>query len=81
MATLLRRTFAIDMLHCERWGGHGRRWALITQEKTEHKLLAPLGLPPEAPTRSPARVPPEPLALEGLGDSVGIDPSPPTEYA
>lgn len=38
-ATLLRRSFAIDVLHCERWGGRRRLCALITEENTPTRFL------------------------------------------
>ena len=56
-ATLLRRTFAIDVLACERCGGRRQLCALITEEKTAHKILAHLGLPKKAPAESPSRAP------------------------
>jgi hypothetical protein len=78
-ATLLRRSFAIDVLPCERCGGRRRLCALITEENTA--LLAHLGLPTKAPAESSARAPPEPPEPEGFSDQDGIDSIPPTWYA
>lgn len=77
-ATLLRRTFAIDVLHCERCGGRRQLCGLITQQEVAHKILEHLGLPTKGPAGSPARAPPEPLEPEGFSDQDGIDPIPPT---
>jgi hypothetical protein len=79
-ATLLRCTFAIDALHCERCGGRRQLCALITEEKMAHKTLEQLGLPIKAPAGSPARAPSDPTEQEGGTDQDGIDPIPPTWY-
>lgn len=76
-ATLLRRVFAIDVLHCDRCGGRRRLVALIQTPKVAEKILAHLGLPTHAPATLAARAPPHDPEQLGLFAHDGIDPIPP----
>jgi hypothetical protein len=55
-ATLLRRTFDIDVLACPR-GGRLRFIALVTEREAIVPLLESLGLPTTHPVRARARSP------------------------
>ncbi len=57
-ASLLRRVFAIDVLHCDRCGGRRQLLSMITEARTAQKILNHLGMPAQAPFQSPARAPP-----------------------
>lgn len=61
-AALLRRVFALDVLHCPRCGGRRQIVGVHTRPETLRPLLARLGLdvPPGAPSAS--RAPPPPAA-------------------
>jgi len=61
-ATLLRRTFGIDVLHCD--------------EKVAQKILAHLALPTQAPASSPVHTPLQAAECTGWDDQDGIDPIP-----
>jgi hypothetical protein len=54
-AELLRRTFGIDVLACERCGGRLRLVATIEKRSVIERVLAHLGLPTTAPEAEPAR--------------------------
>jgi hypothetical protein len=56
-ASLLERTFAIDILSCPECGGRLRLIATITDHAVITKILDHLGLPTEAPAPRPAQVP------------------------
>lgn len=77
-ATLLRRVFAIDVLHCERCGGRRQLVALIQTPQVAEKILAHLGLSTRAPAAAPARAPPQDPEQLGLFAQDGIDPIPPS---
>ena len=49
-ASLLRRVFAIDVLHCDRCGGRRQLLSMITEAKTAQIILNHLGLPAQAPS-------------------------------
>ena len=57
-AELMRRTFGVDVLACERCGGRFRLIALIQQAEVIRRILTHLGLPSEVPRPRPARSPP-----------------------
>lgn len=61
-AALLKRVFAVDRLHCPRWGGRRRIVAVPTRPETLRPLLARLGLGGPSPCAPPARSPPRPAA-------------------
>ena len=58
-ATLLRRTFGLDVLACPRCGGRMRVIALITEAGAIRKILHAMKLPPEIPRPLPSRAPPQ----------------------
>ena len=53
-AHLMMRVFALDVLQCERCGGHLRILAAIHPPDTTLKILDCLGLPSRAPPLAPA---------------------------
>jgi hypothetical protein len=57
-AELLKRTFSIDVLQCERCHGRLRLVAMVTDDKSIIRFLNKLGEPTEPPPRLPARGPP-----------------------
>jgi hypothetical protein len=61
-ASLMARTFGIDVLACPRCGGRLRLIALIEEAAVIARILRHLGLPTETPAPRPARAPPLPLA-------------------
>ena len=75
-ASLLRRVFALDVLHCERCGGRRHLLSVITEAKTTQKILAHLGLQTKAPAQSPARAPPLIPDSVDWSDQAGVDPIP-----
>jgi hypothetical protein len=77
-ATLLRRVFAIDVLHCERRGGRLQLVALIQIPQVAEKILAHLRLSTTAPAAAPARAAPQAPEQLGLFAQDGIDPIPPS---
>ena len=56
-AELLKRTFAVDVLQCERCHGRLKLVAIVTDEKSIACFLRKLGEPTDAPPRHPARAP------------------------
>jgi hypothetical protein len=58
-ATLMQRTFGLDVLACPSCSGRLRLVALIEQRAVVTRILAHLGLPTELPVPRPARPPPE----------------------
>ena len=57
-ATLMQRTFGLDVLACPRCGGRLRLIALIERAAVIRRILGHLGLPTEVPLPQPARLPP-----------------------
>ena len=57
-ASLMARTFGVDVLACPRCGGRLRLIALIEEVDVIGRLLRHLGLPTEVPASRPARAPP-----------------------
>jgi len=55
---LLKRVFAVDVLHCPRCGGRRRIVAVHTRPETLGPLLERLGLTVPAADPRPARAPP-----------------------
>ncbi|HEX7481364.1 MAG TPA: transposase [Polyangiales bacterium] len=58
-AELMRHSFEIDVLECQRCGGRLRMLAAVTKPAAVRAALAKLGMPTEAPKLRPARPPPE----------------------
>jgi hypothetical protein len=56
-ATLLRRSFAVDVLKCPKCHGRLRVMAVITEREPVRRILAHLGMPTEAPPLARARDP------------------------
>jgi len=56
-ATLLRRVFLTDILICQLCGGRRSIVQQVNEGPVARKILEHLGLPTQAPTRSPARAP------------------------
>lgn len=59
-ASLMARTFGLDVLACPRCGGRLRLIALIEEAAVVDRILRHLGLPTEIPTPCPPRAPPLP---------------------
>jgi hypothetical protein len=57
-AQLLKRTFEVDVLHCDRCQGRMRLVALVLEDKSIARYLRTLGEPTSLPFRAPARRPP-----------------------
>jgi hypothetical protein len=57
-AELLKRTFAVDVLQCDKCHGPMKLVAMITDDKSITRFLKKLGEPTEPPPRLPARGPP-----------------------
>jgi uncharacterized protein YbaR (Trm112 family) len=62
-ATLLRRSFAVDVLECPKCHGRLRVLAVITEREPVRRILAHLGMPTDSPPIARARDP-----TEDLGD-------------
>jgi hypothetical protein len=56
-ASLLRRSFEVDVLQCPRCQGRLRVVAVITEREPVRRILAHLGVPTEAPPLARARDP------------------------
>jgi hypothetical protein len=56
-ATLLRRSFEVDVLECPRCHGRLRVVAVITERDAARRILAHLGMPTEPPPIARARDP------------------------
>jgi len=63
-ATLLRRSFEVDVLRCAACGGRLRVLGEVTEPSLVALVLESLSLPPDAPRVAPARDPTELLAAE-----------------
>jgi hypothetical protein len=64
-ASLMARTFGIDVLACPRCGGRLRLIALIEEAAVIERILRHLGLPTETPAPRPARAPPRLARVPG----------------
>ena len=73
-ASLMARTFGIDVLACPRCGGRLRLIALIEQAAVIDRVLRHLGVPTEIPAPRPARAPPRAV---GAPNPAGWDDAPP----
>ena len=73
-ASLMARTFGIDVLACPRCGGRLRLIALIEQAAVIDRILRHLGVPTEIPAPRPARAPPRAV---GAPNPAGWDDAPP----
>ena len=67
-ASLMQRTFGLDVLACPRCGGRLRLIALVEEAAVIDRILRHLGLPTTTPAPRPARAPPLPVdRLDGSG--------------
>ena len=57
-AVLLKRTFAVDVLACDKCHGRLKLLAMVADPKSVARYLRKLGEPAEPPARLPARGPP-----------------------
>ena len=74
-ATLMKRTWGLDVLTCVKCGGGMELIAVIEDQRVAEKILLHLGLPARAPPRgSPWRPVQQQLVLDDLGRLDGIDP-------
>ena len=71
-AVLLKRVFLTDALTCPKCQGRMKILAVITDASAIRKILVHLGIPSEAPRRTPARPPPQ-AELAGLTDDIYVD--------
>ena len=58
-ASLLRRSFDVDVMACTKCGGRLRVLAVITERESVRRILDHLGAPVDAPSRARARDPTE----------------------
>ena len=63
-ATLLRRSFDVDVLSCTACGGRLRVLGEVTEPSLVRLVLETLGLPPDAPRAARARNPTELLCAQ-----------------
>jgi len=69
-ATLMRRTFDVDVLACAKCGGRLRVLAVITEAEPVRRILEHLGLPSEAPPLARARDPTDEFEGQSAGDAM-----------
>ena len=69
-ASLMARTFGVDVLACPRCGGRLRLIALIEEAAVIGRILRHLGVPTEIPVPCPARAPPPRV---GAAEQAGWD--------
>jgi hypothetical protein len=72
-ATLLRRSFATDVLECPKCHGRLRVLAVITEREPVRRVLAHLGMPTEAPSIARARDPTDDLGDDGASAQLALD--------
>jgi hypothetical protein len=75
-AELMRRTFGLDVLACQRCGGRFRLIALIEEASVIERILRHFHLPTELPGPRPGRAPPliETCSFHQDTDIAGFDP-------
>jgi hypothetical protein len=71
-ATLLRRSFDVDVLQCPRCHGRLRVIAVVTEREPVRRILACLGLPTDAPRVARARDPTDAAAGEREEDQLSL---------
>ena len=81
-AELLKRTWKIDVLHCEKCGGRLKLVAMVTDPGSIHRFLTGVGLPTGPPGTGPSTTAPTDPAAEPSsalefsdGDSFATDPA------
>ena len=75
---LIRRVFLTDILICQLCGGPRRIVQHVNEGPIARKILEHLGLPSQAPTRSPARAPDQ-LDAWNTGPPGTLDAEPPPD--
>lgn len=75
-ATLLKRTYDVDVLACEGCGGRLRLVAVITDATTAREVLASLGLDATVPPVARARSPDDGLGASSAGGEYADPPAP-----
>jgi hypothetical protein len=71
-ATLLRRSFAADVLECPKCHGRLRVVAVITEREPVRRILAHLGLPTDAPPTARARDPTDDPGDDGASAQLAL---------
>jgi hypothetical protein len=72
-ASLLRRSFSVDVLECPKCQGRLRVVAVITEPEPVRRILAHLGLPTAAPTTARARDPTDELDIDADEAQLNLD--------
>jgi hypothetical protein len=67
-ASLLRRTFEVDVLRCSKCGGALRVLSVITDRETIQRILSHVGMAPDPQPLPRARDPDEDVALAVVAD-------------
>jgi hypothetical protein len=71
-ATLLRRSFSVDVMECAKCHGRLRIVAVIAEREPVHRILAHLGMPTEPPPVARARDPTEDAEETGDGSQLSL---------
>jgi hypothetical protein len=72
-ASLLRRSFSVDVLECPKCRGRLEVVAVITEREPVQRILAHLGLPTESPPTARARDPTDELDGNEAGAQLSLD--------
>ena len=72
-ATLLRRSFSVDVLECPKCHGRLRMIAVITEREPARRILAHLGLPTDPPSVARARDPTDDVDEAGDDGQLALD--------
>ena len=72
-ATLLRRSFQVDVLECPKCHGRLRALAVITEREPVRRILASLGLPTDAPPLARARDPTDVVVDDRDDDQLSLE--------
>jgi hypothetical protein len=71
-ATLLRRSFSVDVMECPKCHGRLRMVAVITEREPVRRILAHLGMPTDAPPVARARDPTDDAEETGDGSQLSL---------
>jgi hypothetical protein len=71
-ATLLRRSFSVDVMECPKCHGRLRVVAVITEREPVRRILAHLGMPTDAPPVARARDPTDDAEETGDGSQLSL---------
>ncbi len=72
-ASLLRRSFSVDVLECPKCHGRLRVVAVITEREPVRRILSHLDMPTEAPPPSRARDPTDEPDGDPASEQLGLD--------